>query len=254
MTAVDRLFVLWADPAAQTRHVVGELWRDGGEFCFAYAHEVEQARSHGFDMLPQFRELRDRSRPYRSRSLFSTFAQRIPSRKRPDYHELLLAWGLPDTEQDAFAILAHSGGVQVTDRLELAEYRAVDDDLARPLQFRVAGTRHYGNDERVRVGDVVELQPESTNAFDDAATVVLLIGGAKLGYVPRYYAPLVRRHLREGHQLDAFIERRLVIPTERGRWVVHVSKQSAALKARESSSDDPFRLARLLRSDAFAPA
>jgi hypothetical protein len=44
---------------------------------------------------------------------------------------------------DPFEILAASGGIQMTDRIELAEHRAEGDDLSVPLFIRVAGTRYY---------------------------------------------------------------------------------------------------------------
>lgn len=55
---------------------------------------------------------------YESESLFSTFAQRIPSKKRPDYSTLLKRWGLTDSATD-FEILAASKGVLLTDCIEL---------------------------------------------------------------------------------------------------------------------------------------
>jgi hypothetical protein len=162
--------------------------------------------------------------PYRSAYLFPTFAQRIPSPKRPDYQAILESWGVEHSD-DPLEILALSGGIQATDRLELAEYRASDDDLSDPLLFRIAGMKYQTGQANLHVGDRLELLHEMGNAHDPDATLVLTRSGVKVGYVPRQYSRLVARILSAGGALDTVVVRELAVPADTGRWVVQVSAQ-----------------------------
>lgn len=122
-----------------------------------------------------FPEVRGEAAPYEARYLFAPFAGRIPSRARPDASEMLAAWGVEQPD-DQLEILARSGGVRATDRLELAEYRSPTDDLARPLEFRLAATKHVAGAE-LHVGDPLELRREPHNEVDPCATIMLTLGG-----------------------------------------------------------------------------
>jgi hypothetical protein len=119
-------------------------------------------------------------------------------------------------------ILARSGGVQTTDRLELAEYRPDDDRLDRPLEMRVAGATRLEEVGTLNAGDPLELRREPENEHDPNATLFLFKGDQRVGYVPRQYAPMVARLLDAGTPLRAVAVRRLVLPPEGGRWVVRV--------------------------------
>ena len=222
MSSCDRLFGLWGDAVDGTRHIIGELWREGPTtYAFAYRDELEHAYARGFALMMEFPKHRTKVDPYRASPLFSTFAQRIPSMKRPDFDALIASWGVTDPA-DSMEILARSGGVQLTDRIELAEFRPEDDDLSVPLSFRVAGMKHQDGvgAETVRVGDPVTLVREPDNAHDRHATLVLVQGTHRLGRVPRQYSPIFARLLDAGQVIHAVAERRLTLPTESGRWVV----------------------------------
>jgi hypothetical protein len=221
MTAIDRLFVLWADPASGTRHAIGELWRDGSGYFFAYGHGVERAFGLGFGLMTEFSRVQEEDKPFQAPHLFSTFSQRIPSRKRFDFSDMMRAWGV-ENPGDPFEVLARSGGIRMTDRIELAEYRSDADDLSRPLSFRVAGVKHQDGvgAELLRVGDPVELVRERENPHDPHATLLIVCSGHRLGRVPRQYSPLFARLLDSGQRIDAVAERRLSLPEEGGRWVV----------------------------------
>jgi hypothetical protein len=129
-----RLWVLWGEPIEGRRRCIGELWRDAEGYAFSYVDEVQAARAEGFRMLPEFPELNDVEAPYRARYLFPTFAQRIPSPKRRDFDAIMASWGVAHAD-NPLEVLAASGGVQMTDRIELSEHRPADDDLAVPLFF-----------------------------------------------------------------------------------------------------------------------
>lgn len=125
-----------------------------------------------------------------------------------------------ERQDDPFEILARSGGIQVTDRLELAEYRSLDDDLSRPLLFAVAGMRHYGGAPRVKEGQSLQLVREPESGYDAHATYILVTEGVKLGYVPRHYAPIFARLMDAGARLEAKAMWRLALPADESRWFV----------------------------------
>ncbi len=222
-TGCHHLFVLWREPDAGRRYVIGELWQDHEGYAFGYGHDVERALDHGFKLLLELPELRPVTSPYRSTYLFSTFAQRIPSPRRPDYRSILDAWQVtsPDEPLD---ILAKSGGIQMTDRIEVAEYRSPEDTLQTPLRFRVAGEEHYDGSEKVAIGDAVNLVREPQNAYDPYAIMLMSLDGQRVGYVPRQYSQVVARCLDAGVTLSAQVERRLITSSDRDRWIVRLSR------------------------------
>lgn len=218
---IDRLYVMWSDDEGR-RLVIGELWRTPDQgFAFGYRLDLlPDARARGFHTLPEFPDPRGLDDPYASATLFSTFKQRIPSPVRTDYDKMLRSWGAQSS--DPFEILRCSGGVQMTDRIELAEYRAPDDDLSRPLSFRVAGERHAGAVSGLTEGRELVLQREPENPKDPSATLVATMDGSIVGWVPRQYSPLIAGLLDDGRRLRAHVERELLLPELRGRWVVQV--------------------------------
>lgn len=221
----SRLYVLWSEPSPRRRrHIIGQLWRSAeGAYAFAYEPELHEALKAGFSLLAEFPEHRQLASPYVSTALFSTFAQRVPSSRRPDYAALVASWGVEHTE-DPLEILALSGGVQLTDRLELCEYRPVEDDLSRPLVFRVAGEQFYSGGAKLSPGERVTLTREADSIHDRHATQVRITAGDLVGYVPRQYSCLIARLLDAGTRLDAFAVRHLVLPQDRDRWVVLVQR------------------------------
>jgi hypothetical protein len=220
---LDRLLVLWRQPTDGSRHVIGDLWRDPHGYAFAYRPALPIGQ--GFALLPEFPEHRTESSAYRARYLFPTFGQRVPSPAREDLRELVRSWGVEHLD-DPLEILARSGGVQATDRLELAEYRAEDDQLERPLEMRVAGASHYDDAGKLRAGDPLELRREPTNEHDRCATLVLAKDDHKLGYVPRQYSQMIATLLDAGVVLRAEAVRRLTVRPDGGRWVVRVSRRA----------------------------
>lgn len=160
------------------------------------------------------------ARPYTARYLFALFAERIPSAARSDAAAMLRAWGVEHAD-DQFEVLAKSGGVRATDRLELAEFRADDDPLDRPLELRIAGRRHLASAAPLAVGDVVTLRREPENPADTDAVIIDRAGNCA-GYVPRQYTAMFGRLLATGVTLEGTAVRELLVPDDVGKWVVRV--------------------------------
>jgi hypothetical protein len=205
--------VTWSHPGSRERISIGVLSFDGSDYRFERLPDYERAKDAGF-WSPEL----ERAETLSSRFLFALFAQRIPSRTRPDFTRMMQEWGVDDSE-DRFEILAASGGRLKTDQIELFEERPITDDLTRPLRFRVAGVQFGDGAADVRAGDELELRLEPANEKDANATLVLLRDGRKLGYVPRPYAPLFARLLRDGVTLRAKALRELNIAGDEHRWV-----------------------------------
>ncbi|MBK8236649.1 MAG: HIRAN domain-containing protein [Deltaproteobacteria bacterium] len=222
MTRIDRLFVLWAPK--RRRHVIGTLSREGDEFTFRYADDLEEPRRENFEGLIGFPL---EKREFRSRHLFAAFSHRIPSPARPDFKMLLDDWGVENPD-DALEILARSGGLQVMDRIELAEYRPPDDRLETPLSFRVAG-QAYGADPKaiaIANGDPLELVHEPDNPFDASAVAVRARDHTMLGYVPRQYSHMLSSLMSTGLPISVAATRRILVPGDGYRWVVRAQRQS----------------------------
>jgi hypothetical protein len=222
-STIDRLIVLWGDSCGN-RRVVGHLIRTPQVVRFWYDAQATDAKAHGFVPLPGLPDVathQDEAHAYEARYLFAPFAERIPSKARFDAGELLRSWGV-ERSDDQFEILARSGGIRATDRLELAEYRAPDDDLSRPLEFRVASRRHLPDAASVAVGDAVSLRREPANVADPEAVIIDRVGRT-VGYVPRQYSALVSRILDRNTDIDARVVRELVLP-DVGKWVVRLSR------------------------------
>jgi hypothetical protein len=220
MTRIDELFVLWQPQ--KRRHVIGTLSRIPGAYVFRYADDLAEAEAAGFDGLVGFPLPR---REFRAPHLFAAFSHRIPSPLRTDFAALLRAGGVEDPD-DPFEILAKSGGLQVMDRVELAEYRAPDDRLDTPLSFRIAGPA-YGDDPTARAteaGEAVELIPEPSNEWDRSAVTVRSRDGTKLGYVPRQYSSIVSSLVAAGESILAQATRKLLVPGEGYRWIIRAQR------------------------------
>lgn len=220
--------MIWGEPSAGNRHVIGHLARKGGELRFWYEPDLSDSMMRGFRLLPECPEHRLEARPYVERYLFPLFAERIPALTRRDAAPTMQGWGV-ERPDDQFEVLTKSGGIRATDRLELSEYRADDDELADPLEFRIAGRRYIPPDELapLELGCSVSLRPEPTNPKDPKAVIVDRYG-KRAGYVPRQYAAFVGRLLRAGIRLEGEAVRQLLVPDDVGKWVVRVSREDRA--------------------------
>jgi hypothetical protein len=207
---------MWGEPKEGRPRRVGKLWKDSEGYAFAYVPEVRLAQAEGFRLLPEFPEPRDDQAPYRSRYLFATFAQRVPSPKRTDFDAIMASWRVANVD-DPLEILAASGGVQMTDRIELAEHRTDDDELSVPLFIRVA-----------RTGMELQLVRERDNVEDEFATMLRAPDGQQIGYVPAQYSRIVARVLDAGHSVRAVAVLWQAVPASPRRLIVRLSRTSVS--------------------------
>jgi hypothetical protein len=204
------------------RRRVGRLWKDAEGYAFAYVPEVRVAQAEGFRLLPEFPKLRDEQEPYRSRYLFATFAQRVPSPKRTDFDATMASWRVANVD-DPLEILAASG-VQMTDRIELVEHRTDDDDLSVPLFIRIAGTQDYEPDQHVHAGTERQLVREPNNVEDKFATMLRAPVGQQIGHIPAQYSQIVARVLDAGQSMRALAVLWQAVPASPRHLIVRLSR------------------------------
>src|SRR5437660_1607508 len=104
---------------------IGRLTREGTIFTFRYTQGAREAFNQGFQPLVCFPDL---GAAYESKSLLPVFSNRVLSTARPDYAEYAEYLNLPQDESDPLAILARSGGLKITDSLEVFPNPERDSD------------------------------------------------------------------------------------------------------------------------------
>lgn len=184
MTArLDELIVAWRQPNRLTVPV-GVLSRAAdGSFEFSYLKGTDSV-----DGFRPFAGLGDLDRTYRSETLFPVIANRLMPRARPDYPEWIDQLGLSN-DADLFEILGRSGGLRVTDHVELLPYPQVDDgELV--TRFFVRGIRHLDGAALVArslaPGDCLRLRDEPENPVDPDAMLLDAHSREPVGYLPDY--------------------------------------------------------------------
>jgi len=208
---IDTLQVMWIDADRRERHRVGSLRRDGGTFRFAY-DDLTTAIEHGFAHLPEFPAS---SREYASDRLFATFADRLPDPRRSDRGRMVAELGLEEPADD-FDLLARSGGTLATDRIELAEHREVGDRFERPLTFQVRGTQYNPTpaDQPLVPGEVLTVQCDPRNEYDEYACELHRGDGLRVGFVPKSYAEVVAAAVHAGLPLRVVLLHSILLPRQ----------------------------------------
>jgi hypothetical protein len=192
MTSADehreqRLYVSWRAPEG-TIHPIGLLIRrcdgDGERFVFSYLKLAEQLP--GFRRLPGLPDLHHR---YESPVLFPVFANRVMPRSRPDFDQLAQRVDLSG-EADPFVVMARSGGVRQTDRIEVFSAPVHTDDERSSCLFFARGIRHVAGAaavvDELAPGDELVLAADSENPFNGRALLLLINDRRAVGYVPDY--------------------------------------------------------------------
>ncbi len=89
----------------KTREYVGRLSREGNNFVFNY----DSAYAYGERSIPLGPDLPLSPKKIVSKNLFTTFEDRIPSKKNPAYQEYCRSVGIEPTEKDPLVLVATIG-------------------------------------------------------------------------------------------------------------------------------------------------
>jgi hypothetical protein len=106
------LFLAWRDPENRSWFPVGRLSFNEKVYQFVYTKGVK--KKHHF--VP-FGRMDDLTATYESTELFPLFANRLLSKKRPEYQDWLRWLNIPAGKDDPLTLLAQTGGVRETDTL-----------------------------------------------------------------------------------------------------------------------------------------
>ncbi|WP_428969211.1 HIRAN domain-containing protein [Sphingomonas sp. Xoc002] len=205
----NRLMLIWqsGNPIIRKRFVVGELIRAFDKVCLSYNYYTEdfyEAVAAGFTGHPAFKL----DTPVHHYNVVEVFSRRLPARNRADFskylqkHRLTTSIAISD-----FALLGYTGAALPGDGFQCAiDYRF--ETTPHLFLMEVAGFRYNaGMDLEISsiTQQVVNFVPDDHNEFDPYA-VRILMSGIPIGYVPRYYAKIMRSWLKNC-MVMAFVER-----------------------------------------------
>lgn len=203
-----RSLIVWQDPESRDLVPVGSLTADHGDrpwYRFSYRDDARERP--GFRPLLAFPDL---DTEYETEGgLFSFFANRVMSPRRPDYPQYVRALGLDAGEHDPIEILARSGGRRATDTIQVVEEPQPWPDGSERCLFLASGVRHVpGATERIQwlnPGQALALAPEPANEFNDQA-VLLFDDETPVGYVPEFLLDRLYRRWRAGWSPSVSVE------------------------------------------------
>ena len=181
------LFVAWQDTAGRGIYPVARL-RVGAEprcYEFRYIRGALQAQTHGFMPFDSFPALDE---TYVSDELFPFFKNRIMPANRPDYAGYVTELGLAVEVAQPLELLARSGGLRATDRLEIYSAPRSEAD-ACDWHFLVRGIRHLppiaeSRIEKLATGESLFVMRDVQNEHNPKALLLRSEDKVNLGYIP----------------------------------------------------------------------
>lgn len=183
------LYLAWQDPQSKWWYPVGKLTSEGGVYRFVYTKGATLSKN----FIP-FGSLRDLNEVYRSPDLLPLFANRLISKKRPEYRDFLRWLDLREVEADPLVILARTEGVRATDSLTVFPCPEPNAQGKYVVHFFSHGLRHLPEEARLcinslREGERLYLLPDLQNPHDAYALALRTDDPATIvGYCPRYIA------------------------------------------------------------------
>lgn len=181
------LYLAWQDPKSRQWLTVGKLSVEAGIYRFVYTKGAKLSKN----FIP-FGSMRDLHEVYKSPDLFPLFANRLISKKRPEYRDFLRWLDLREEEADPLVLLARTEGVRETDSLTVFPCPEPTLDGKYVVHFFSHGLRYLPQEARVRInnlriGDKLYLLPDPQNSHDGCAIALRTDDPASIvGYCPRY--------------------------------------------------------------------
>lgn len=200
-----RLYVVWQHPETRRFVTVGclEVTPEG----YAFEYEPEAAREPGFEGFAAFPDFRHR---YRSDRLFSFFANRVLSPRRPEYTTYLDALALEDDALTPVEMLARSGAARATDTVHIVPEPQRLPDGREVLVFLASGVRHLPSAEsriaQLHSGDQLHLRDELDNEVNPDAVLIDTDSGEPVGWIPDYLLDTVHDYRARG-PVHVYVER-----------------------------------------------
>jgi hypothetical protein len=181
------LFVAWQDIAGRGIYPVARLRVEAEPrlYEFRYIRGALQAQEHGFIAFDSFPALGE---TYVSDELFPFFKNRIMPPNRPDYAGYVTELGLSVDAAEPIELLARSGGLRATDRLEIYAAPRSDADACN-WNFFVRGVRHLSPTTEARIAKLAAQEPlfvmrDVQNQHNPNALLLRTEDKINLGYIP----------------------------------------------------------------------
>jgi len=181
------LYLAWQDPQSRQWFPVGKLSSEGGIYRFVYTKGAELSKN----FIP-FGFMQDLHAVYKPEALLPLFANRLISKKRPEYRDFLRWLDLREDEADPLVLLARTEGVRETDSLTVFPCPERDVDGKYVVHFFSHGLRYLPSEARIRIsklhsGERLYLMPDPQNPHDGFAIALRTDDPATIvGYSPRY--------------------------------------------------------------------
>ena len=189
----NSLYVAWRAGSAQQGvwSPVGKLEYIDGLYRFRYTRGAESTQGFsGFVGMDSLRGV------YESELLFPLFANRLLSKKRPEY-EAWLTWSGFDAAHppEPLAILGVTEGIRQTDHVEVFPCPMPDEHGCYLTRFFLHGLRWVPAAAlerigRLHAGEQLAIMFDVQNPADPNAVALRTVEGERfiIGYVPRYMA------------------------------------------------------------------
>lgn len=183
------LYLAWRDPKSRSWFPVGRLSYDGKVYRFVYTKGVKQSPH----FIP-FARMEDRTTIYESDELFPLFANRLLSKKRPEYQDFLHWLNTRSGEDDPLTVLGRTGGAAETDSLAMFPCPEPNGNNQYCMQFFSHGLRYLLPEAVPRIyalcpGARLYLLPDPQNPHDSCAIALRTDDPITMvGYYPRYLA------------------------------------------------------------------
>ncbi|WP_157648865.1 HIRAN domain-containing protein [Burkholderia ubonensis] len=186
---METLFVAWQQASSREWIPVARVDRDESGYRFVYTKGAQ--RAEGFR---PFGRMDDLSAAYHSDQLFPLFSNRLLTRSRPEFSRYFQWTGLPSTSvDDPLRILAVTGGLRGTDRIELFPLPHKSEDGRLKIDFFARGMRHFAEPnieaaDKLVPGARLYVMHDLQNEHDRFALCLRTDDPSYLvGYCPKYY-------------------------------------------------------------------
>jgi HIRAN domain len=184
---VKGLYLAWQDLQSRQWFTVGKLTVEVGIYRFVYTKGATFSKN----FIP-FGFMRHLDEVYKSPELFPLFANRLISKKRPEYKDFLRWLDLREDEAAPLVLLARTEGVRETDSLTVFPCPERNPENKYVVHFFSHGLRYLADEARLRIsnlhsGDRLYLLPDPQNSHDGCAIALRTNEPASIvGYCPRY--------------------------------------------------------------------
>ena len=197
---MKKLFVAWQNPEDRSWLPVGRLTLDNNEYKFVYTKgAIKNKKFYPFARMKKLDGI------YESKELFPLFANRLLSKKRPEYKDFLKWLNL--NEDDPINLLARTEGIRTTDTLMVFPCPEKQTDGTYHIHFFVHGIRYLPD---YNIEEINKLQPEDRlylmfdiqNQYDFQAIALRTEKMILVGYYPRYLTHDFYSLLRNNDHVD----------------------------------------------------